>query len=98
MVDNNRMQADGDPADVMTVEPVPEKLAAFGFAARRVDAHSLDELRGAFADARATSGRPTALVLETVPGKGVPSFEGYAKVHYIRAPREVWERALAELG
>jgi hypothetical protein len=27
----------------------------------------------------------------------VPSFEGYAKVHYIRAERAVWDRALAEL-
>jgi hypothetical protein len=29
---------------------------------------------------------------------GVPSFEAYARVHYIRAAPEVWERALAELG
>ena len=39
-----------------------------------------------------------AIVLRTLPGKGVPSFEVYEKVHYIRAEREVWERALAELG
>ena len=91
------MQADGDTAEVMAVEPVPEKLAAFGFAARRVDAHSLDELRSAFAAARETHGRPTALVCETVPGKGVPSFEVYEKVHYVRAPRDVWDHALEEL-
>jgi hypothetical protein len=33
-----------------------------------------------------------------VPGKGVPSFEAYAKVHYIRAADEVWAKALEELG
>jgi len=38
-----------------------------------------------------------AIICDTVPGKGVPSFEAYEKVHYIRADREVWERALAEL-
>ena len=98
LVDNNRMQADGATADVLNVEPVPEKLAAFGFHARRVDAHDLPQLLDAFAEARGVAGRPSALVLETVPGKGVPSFEVYEKVHYIRAEPHVWERALEELG
>jgi transketolase len=98
LVDNNRMQADGATAEVMTVEPVDEKFAAFGFAARRVDANSIEAVLDAFARARTTLGRPTALVCDTLPGKGVPSFEVYEKVHYIRAAREVWERALEELG
>jgi transketolase len=97
MVDLNEMQADGATADVMTVEPVDAKLAAFGFATRRLDANRLEEVVDAFRFARAERGRPTALVCETLPGKGVPSFEGYAKVHYIRAADEVWQRALAEL-
>jgi transketolase len=98
LVDNNRMQADGDPADVTAVEPVPEKLAAFGFAARRIDPHSLEAIREAFAEARDTAGRPTALVCQTIPGRGVPSFEVYEKIHYIRAEPAVWARALEELG
>ncbi len=98
LVDNNRMQADGATEDVMNVEPVPEKLDAFGFAAERIDANDVQQVLAAFARARATKGRPAALVCETLPGKGVPSFERYAKVHYIRAEREVWQRALDELG
>lgn len=98
LVDNNRMQADGATAEVMNVEPVPEKLEAFGFAAERIDANRIEEVLGAFTRARARTGRPTALVCETLPGKGVPSFEAYEKVHYIRAVAEVWQRALDELG
>ncbi|MBA2298156.1 MAG: transketolase, partial [Actinobacteria bacterium] len=97
LVDNNRMQADGVTAEVLNVEPVPEKLAAFGFHARRVDGHDLPGLLAAFGEAREEKERPSALVLETVPGKGVPSFEVYAKVHYIRAEPAVWKRALEEL-
>jgi transketolase len=97
LVDDNRMQADGATADVMTVEPIAEKFGTFGFAARRIDANDLDQVLEAFAWARAEGGRPVAIVCETVPGKGVPSFEAYEKVHYIRADREVWERALVEL-
>jgi transketolase len=98
LVDNNRMQADGATEEVLDVEPVPEKLEAFGFAARRVDAHSVDEILTAFDEARETKGRPTGLVCETVPGKGVPSFEVYEKVHYVRAGPDVWDRALEELS
>ena len=98
LVDNNRMQADGATAEVMNVEPVHEKFAAFGLASRRVDANVIEDVLDAFAAARTTKGRPTALVCDTLPGKGVPSFEVYEKVHYIRAAPEVWRRALAELA
>jgi transketolase len=97
LVDDNRMQADGATADVMTVEPIVDKFAAFGFAGRRIDANDLEQVVEAFAWARRERGRPAAIVCETLPGKGVPSFEAYEKVHYIRAGRDVWERALAEL-
>ena len=78
MVDNNHMQADGATSDVMTVEPVPEKLEAFGFAARRVDANSIDEVGAAFAWAKEQDA-PVAPVCENLPGKGVPSFEVYER-------------------
>ena len=98
LVDNNRTQADGRTAEVMGVEPVPEKFTAFGFAARRVDAHDLDAILAALAEARATPGKPTALVCETVLGKGAPTLEAYRNVHYVRADDAIWARAAAELA
>lgn len=97
LVDNNRMQADGATADVMTVEPVPEKFAAFGFRAERVDANDLSALRAALARTRETDGRPQVLVCETLPGKGAATLEAYEKVHYVRAAESVWIQALADL-
>jgi transketolase len=97
LIDNNRMQADGAPADVMSVEPVDERFRAFGFDAKRISAHDHAALSAALpGDMQAT--KPTALVLETIPGKGVPTFENHHKVHYLRLAPEVWEQALAELG
>lgn len=97
LIDNNRMQADGDPAEVMGIEPIPEKLAAFGFAAQRVDANDLPALRAALAATRAPSERPHGIVCDTLPGKGVPTIEAYEKVHYVRAGDDVWAGALAEI-
>jgi transketolase len=98
LVDNNRMQADGATSEVMAVEPVPEKLKTFGFAARRIDGNSLDDLLDALTWARTLTEAPAAIVCDTVPGKGVPSFEVYEKVHYVRAVDDVWVAALEELG
>jgi transketolase len=97
LVDNNHMQADGATEDVMNVEPVPEKFAAFGFDALRIDAHDHAALARHLPDGGTVRERPLALVCETVPGKGAPSFERYRKVHYIRAERPFWEQALTEL-
>ena len=97
LVDNNRMQADGNTADIMSVEPVPAKFEAFGFDAIRLDANDHAQLWSHLPVGGVARDRPLALVCETLPGKGVPSFEQYKKVHYIRAPRESWDTALAEL-
>jgi transketolase len=86
LVDNNNMQADGTTADVMTVEPVVERFASFGFEASRIDAHDHAQ------------DRPQAVVLQTVPGKGVPTFEHHHKVHYLRLDSRTWQDAMAELG
>lgn len=97
MIDNNRMQADGATVDVMNVEPVPDKFKAFGFDAFRVDAHDPEQLRERIPPGGTQRGKPLCLVLETIPGKGVPSFERYSKVHYIRADAQTWGQALDEL-
>jgi transketolase len=94
LVDNNGIQADGATAGVMGVEPVVGKFQSFGFDAGQVDPHDRDALLRAL---RVVSERPRALVLPTIPGRGVPSFESNHKVHYIRAPDEVWAAAQTEL-
>lgn len=98
IVDNNQMQADGATADVMNVEPLPEKLAAFGFDAVRVDGHDPAALAEHVPKGGRTGQKPLAIILQTTPGRGIPSFERYRNVHYIRADRATWQTALAELG
>ena len=98
LVDNNRIQADGATAEVMTVEPVDGRFEAFGFDTLRVDAHDVASLLPALRVPRRDDARPRAVVLETTPGKGVRTFEEHHKVHYLRLTDEQWEGAIAELG
>ena len=98
LVDNNHIQADGATSEVMAVEPVAERFTAFGFDALRVDGNDHAQLLQALPSDAPPGDRPRALVLETVPGKGVPSFERNHKVHYLRLEPSAWHDAMAELG
>lgn len=95
-VDCNNQQADGPPARVMGVEPVVDKWRAFGWDARRVDGNSIAELLGAIA--RESEGRPRAIILDTLMGKGVPLFEAREKNHFIRVEPHEWRLAREQLG
>lgn len=97
-VDRNQLQIDGPVAEVMSVEPLSDRWAAFGWHVREVDGHSIDDLLGAVDEAQRTAGRPTVLICNTVKGKGVSFMEGEAGWHG-KAPNQAeLARALADLG
>ena len=98
LIDNNDMQADGVTSQIMSVEPVVERVTAFGFDTQRIDGHDHDALRRALPPAGAApQSKPRAVVLQTVPGKGVPEFERRHKVHYLRLEQAAWSQAIAGL-
>ena len=98
LIDNNDMQASGATRDILGVEPVPEKLRAFGFEAQRVDGNSIAEILKALDLARATKGKPFALVADTRLFQGTPSLmRKYPKAHFLRAPAQEIDAALADL-
>jgi transketolase len=101
LIDNNNMQADGVTAEIMSVEPVVERFTAFGFDTQRIDGHDHDALSRALPPAEAAGRgqhRPQAIVLQTIPGKGVAEFERHHKVHYLRLEQAAWSEAIAALG
>ena len=97
VVDNNGLQIDGNVADVMSPYPIVDKLEAFGFAVQQVDGHNFDELEVAFNKAKETKGKPSAIVMKTVKGKGVSYMENQAGWHG-KAPNDAeYEQAMTEL-
>jgi transketolase len=96
IVDHNNMQADGATSEVMNVEPIDAKISAFGFTVRRIDPHDIREILAGLDIAKTEPG-PVAIVADTIPGRGVPSFEAQRRVHYVRADPSTWQRALREL-
>ena len=96
-IDNNNLQIDGQVCDVMSPYPIDEKLAAFGFHIINIDGHDLDAIAAAIDEALATKGKPTAIIMKTVKGKGVSFMENKAGWHGKAPNDEEYETAMQEL-
>ena len=55
----------------MNVDPLDQKLDAFGFNVLLVNGHDLEAIGRALDNAAACKGKPTAIIANTVKGKGV---------------------------
>ena len=97
IVDNNGLQIDGDVAKVMSPYPIADKLEAFGFHTIAIDGHDFDQMEQAFAEAKTVKGKPTAIVMKTVKGKGVSFMENNAGWHG-KAPNDAeYAQAMDEM-
>ena len=97
VVDNNGLQIDGNIADVMSPYPIVDKLEAFGFAVQAIDGHDFDAIEAAFNAAKEVKGKPSAIVIKSVKGKGVSFMENNAGWHG-KAPNDAeYEQAMNEL-
>ena len=97
IVDNNGLQIDGNIEKVMSPYPIVDKLEAFGFNTIAIDGHNFEEIEAAFENAKATKGKPTAIVMKTIKGKDVSFMENNAGWHG-KAPNDAeYEQAMTEL-
>jgi len=81
IVDNNNLQIDGPIDEVCSPYPIDKKFEAFNFHVINIDGNDYDQIRAAFAEAKATKGMPTAIVAKTVKGKGVSFMENEVGWH-----------------
>jgi transketolase len=98
IVDNNNLQIDGTLEEVNSAQPIADKFRAFKCHVIEVaDGNDFDQLRAAFAEARATKGQPTCIVCKTIKGKGVSFMEDQVDWHGKAPNDEQFAQAMAEL-
>lgn len=98
IVDNNGLQIDGRIEDVCSPYPIDEKFRAFNFHVINVeDGNDFDQLKAAFDEARETKGKPTAIIMKTVKGKGVSFMENNAGWHGKAPNDEEYAIAMEEI-
>ncbi len=97
IVDYNKMQIDGTLSEVNSPEPLDEKYAAFGFNVIKADAHDFDDLDRAFTLADNETEKPTAIILNSVKGKGISFMENQVSWHGKAPNEEQFNIAMDEL-
>lgn len=97
IIDCNGLQIDGPCSEVMSAEPIDEKVKAFGFDVITIDGNDFDEIEKAF-DAFHKSTKPFAIIMNTVKGKGVSYMENQVGWHGKAPNEEEYNIAMAELN
>lgn len=98
IVDYNKWQATGRSNEIMALQPLCEKWEAFGWSAKEVDGHDMDTLVEVFQNIPDGSGKPVAVIANTIKGKGVSFMEDDNNWHYRIPDADEVIRAKRELG
>jgi len=95
VIDSNKLESLDLTENILGIQPLSEKLSAFGLDVMEINGHDYTEIRKAFE--RQPMGKPLAIVANTVKGKGVSFMENVPKWHYRSPTPEELENALNEL-
>mgnify|MGYP001054360382 CR=1 FL=1 len=97
IIDRNTLQITGPTEDVCGLEPLGQKLEAFGWSVVAVDGHDVAALGRVFGGPPLEVGKPSAVIARTIKGKGVSFMENDPKWHHHVPDDEQYEQAQREL-
>ncbi len=98
IVDLNGVQIDGSTADVMNIEPLAGKYAAFGWHVLEIDGHDMNAILNAFNEANTFIGKPSVILAHTKMGRGIAEIEDNYRWHGRPPKPDEADRFLKELG
>lgn len=96
-IDRNNIQIDGSTDDVMPLEDLRGKWESFGWHVQEIDGHNAESIIDAASMARAITGKPSAIIAHTIPGKGVDFMEYDYKWHGMPPNSDQAKSALRKL-
>ncbi len=97
LIDRNRLKAMDAADSCKSMDPLALRWESFGWAVQEIDGHNMQQLCDALDWARSEKGRPSAIICNTVKGKGVSFCEGEAGFHNAPISDEQYQEALQEL-
>ena len=97
MIDRNNLQITGHTEDMCGLEPLAQKLEAFGGEVRMVDGHNITALAEVLGTLPFTQGKPSIVIARTIKGKGISFMENNPKWHHGVPDDRQYEQAQQEL-
>jgi transketolase len=98
IVDRNRLQQGARTEDTNGLDPLDAKLAAFGWSVRAIDGNDIPSLLEVFDAVPFSADRPSAVIANTIKGRGVSFMEDRVEWHHKVPTADELERALRELS
>lgn len=98
LIDRNNIQIGGFTHEIMPLKPLKQKLEAFGWHTLEIDGHNIEQILVSCQQAKAHKTGPTAIICNTIPGKGVDFMENLPEWHGKPPKQEEADRALAQLN
>jgi len=93
-IDLNGLQGFGRTRDIANLDPLANKLRAFGVDVIEVDGHDSAALRDVFSS---VTNRPRAVIARTRKGNGVSFMEDMFEWHYLPLSDELYTEAVRQL-
>ena len=97
IIDRNGVQATDTVDNVLPNGMLKEKWEAFGWNTIEIDGHDMAQILEALDAAKACKGKPTAIIANTVKGKGISFTEHNNRWHAAVATEEEYVQAMKEL-
>jgi transketolase len=97
IVDRNRLQQGASTADTNDLDPLADKLAAFGLAVHEIDGHDYGQLLDALS-AEPVPGKPTGIIAHTHKGHPISYMSDNVAWHHKVPNAEQYAQAVTELG
>jgi transketolase len=97
LIDKNNLQISGSTSDVMP-QHIKDNFISDGWQVLEINGHDLQQICDALLTALQDDSRPTAIIADTVMGKGVSFMENIEKYHGVALTTEQLEAAMQELG
>ena len=90
-VDVNGLQISGTTGEIMDMEPISDKFAAFGWSSKIIDGNDMEQIVETLKALPTEKGKPSAIIMHTVKGKGLSFAENKLSYHY-------WKPSAGELS
>jgi transketolase len=97
ILDRNRIQQDGFTEDIMPLDPVRDKWAAFNWSTEEVNGHNIEQIIDAFNKTNQVKDRPSIIIANTIKGNGIKHMTNNPQWHGKAPPRKHTPLLLEEL-
>lgn len=97
IIDYNKLQGLTSVKKTLNIEPFKEKLNAFGWHTKIVDAHNHGKLKLEFKNISKIIDKPICIIANSIKGKGISFMEDKVLWHYKSLNTHQYKQALSEL-